>query len=321
MGVIVNVDNFVQAETHRTFADIQRAAGGVGVFRHNREPASIDEQTVIRMNRDTLYSFAILDLAEPAWLSLPESGGRYLSAMAVNEDHYINVLLHGPGRHQLSHDRCGSRYVLVGVRTLVDPSDRDDVAAVGALQDRITLETGSSEAFTSPDYDKESLDKTRVALLSLASGLTSFERTFGTRDEVDPIHHLIGTAAGWGGLPTSEASYVGVDPALPPGEYELTFKDVPVDAFWSISVYNSAGFFEPNPQHLYSVNSVTGVPDEDGSITVRFMANVGDDAPPNCIVTPQGWNYLVRLYRPRAEFFDGTWTVPSPTPISGQKDG
>ena len=108
-------------------------------------------------------------------------------------------------------------------------------------------------------------------------------------------------------MPTSEASYVGVDPALPPGEYELTFKDVPVDAFWSVSVYNSAGFF------------ITGVPNEDGSITVRFVADAGEDAPPNCIVTPQGWNYLIRLYRPRAEFFDGIWTVPSLTPISGSK--
>ena len=36
-------------------------------------------------------------------------------------------------------------------------------------------------------------------------------------------------------------------------------------------------------------------------------------------VTPQGWNYLVRLYRPRAEFFDGIWTVPSLTSISGSK--
>jgi hypothetical protein len=242
-----------------------------------------------------------------------------MSAMAVNEDHYINVLLHAPGRHQLTCDRCGSRYVMVGVRTLVDPLDPDDVAAVGALQDRMTLETSSSEVFTSPEYDRESLDKTRQALLSLASGLADFGRTFGTRDEVDPIHHLIGTAAGWGGLPTSEASYVGVDPAVPPGEYELTFKDVPVDAFWSVSVYNSAGFFEPNSRRLYSVNSITGVPNEDGSITVRFTADAGEHAPPNCIVTPQGWNYLVRLYRPRAEFFDGIWTVPSLTSISGSK--
>jgi hypothetical protein len=316
MAVLVNADNFVRAETHRMFADIQRDAGGVGVFQHNRQPASIDKQTVIRLNRDTLYSFAILDLAEPAWLSLPEADGRYVSAMVVNEDHYVNAVLHASGRHQLTRDVCGSRYVLVGVRILVDPLDPDDVAAVGALQDRLTLEASASQAFTAPDYDTASLDKTREALLSLASGLTGFDRTFGSRDEVDPIHHLIGTAAGWGGLPTSEASYVGVDPALPPGEYELTFKDVPVDAFWSVSVYNAAGYFEPNSRNLYSVNSVTGVPNDDGSITVRFRADVSEDAPPNCIVTPQGWNYLIRLYRPRKEFFNGAWTVPSLTPIS-----
>ncbi|MGA8330917.1 MAG: DUF1214 domain-containing protein [Mycobacterium sp.] len=321
MTVTVNADNFVRAETHRMFADLQRDAGGVGVFRHKREPASIDDQTVIRMNRDTLYSFAILDLAAPAWLSLPEADGRYMSAMVVSEDHYINVLLHAPGRHELTSASCGSRYVLVGIRTLVDPLNPDDVAVVGALQDRVTLETGSSEVFTSPEYDSKSLDKTRDALLSLASGLTDFNRTFGTPEEVDPVHHLIGTAAGWGGLPTSEASYVGVDPALPPGEYELTFKDVPVDAFWSVSVYNSAGFYQPNIRNLYSVNSITGVPNSDGSITVRLMADVGEDAPPNCIVTPQGWNYLIRLYRPRAEFIDGMWTAPSLTPMSGSKGG
>lgn len=42
MPVPVNVDNFVRAETDRMFADLQRDAGGVNVFRHNREPASID---------------------------------------------------------------------------------------------------------------------------------------------------------------------------------------------------------------------------------------------------------------------------------------
>ena len=66
MAVIVNADNFVRAETHRMFAAIQRDAGRIGVFKHNRQPASIDEQTVIRLNRDTLYSFAILDLTKPA---------------------------------------------------------------------------------------------------------------------------------------------------------------------------------------------------------------------------------------------------------------
>ena len=44
---------------------------------------------------------------------------------------------------------------------------------------------------------------------------------------------------------------MGADPGLPPGAYQVTFKDVPVDVFWSVSVYNSAGYFQPNPRHLY----------------------------------------------------------------------
>ena len=170
MAVLVNVDNFVLAETHRMFADIQAVAGGVGSFRHNRTPARIDEQTVIRLNRDTLYSFAIVDLAQPAQLRLPDAGGRYLSAMIVNEDHFVNTVLHEAGDHTLTSDQYGSRYVLVGVRILVDPNDPADVAAVAAVQDRLAIEAGSSEAFVKPDYDVDSLDATRDALLDLPVG-------------------------------------------------------------------------------------------------------------------------------------------------------
>src|SRR5271166_88693 len=201
MAVLVNVDNFVLAETHRMFADIQAVAGGIGSFRHNRTPARIDEQTVIRLNRDTLYSFAIVDLAQPAHLRLPDAGGRYLSAMIVNEDHFVNSVLHEAGEHTLTSDQYGSRYVLVGVRILVDPNDPADVAAVAAVQDRLAIEAGSSEVFVKPDYDVDSLDATRDALLALARGLTTFDRMFGARADVDPVRHLIGCAAGWVGCP------------------------------------------------------------------------------------------------------------------------
>lgn len=316
MSVLVNVDNFARAETHRMFSDIQVAAGGIGSFRHNRTPTPMDEQTVIRMNRDTLYSYAILDLAQPARLTLPDPGDRYLSAMIVNEDHFVNGVLHEAGEHTLTSDRYGSRYVLVGVRILVDPNDPADVAAVAAIQDRLVLEVGSSEAFVKPDYDAASVDATRDALLTLARGLHNFDRTFGARADVDPVRHLIGSAAAWGGLPTSEATYVGVDPKVPVGDYELVFKDVPVDAFWSVSVYNAKGFFQPNAKDLYSVNSVTGVRDDDGSTTVRFVSPADTDMPTNAIVTPEGWNYLIRFYRPRPEILDGSWTAPTLTPCA-----
>lgn len=309
MSIHVNADNFVRAETDRMFADIQREAGGVNTLRHNREPASIDAQMVIRLNRDTLYSFAVVDLAEGATLVVPDAGERYLSVMLLDQGHFIRAVLHGEGTYDLAELAAGADYILVAVRTLVDPSDPADVAEVATLQDAIELEAGSARPYEMPDYDTESLDATRTALLGLAAGLRGFDRTFGAPDEVDEVRHLIGTAAGWGGLPISEASYVGVDPQQPVGFYDLTMRDVPVDAFWSVSVYNAAGYFEPNAENRYTVNSVTGVRDDDGSITVRFTPP-GEATLPNSIPVPEGWNYLVRLYRPRPEFLDGSWQVP-----------
>jgi hypothetical protein len=312
MAEHVNVDNFVRAETNRMFADLQRDAGGVNVFSHNRTPTSVEHQTVVRMNRDTLYSFAVVDISGGAAVTIPEYGDRYVSVMIVNQDHHVEQILHDPGDHELTVDRFGSAHVMVAARVLVDPGDADDVAAVATVQDGFGLEARSSNPFVAPDYEPESFDRTRRALAVLGSDLTGFTHMFGRRDEVDPVRHLIGTAVGWGGLPTSEAVYVGVDPKLPIGRYELTVGDVPVDGFWSISVYDANGFFAPNPAGIYSVNSVTAVRDGDGSVTVRF-GDHGEGAA-NCIPITEGWNYLVRLYRPRGAVLDGSWTFPSHRP-------
>ncbi|HET8743540.1 MAG TPA: DUF1254 domain-containing protein, partial [Gaiella sp.] len=270
MAVRVNVDNFVRAESDRMFAAFVADAGGVNRLKHNRSPTPVDRQAVIRMNRDTLYSFAVADVSEGATLTIPESGDRYVSAMVVNQDHYVNRVFHELGEHRLTLDELETPWVTIAVRILVDPGDPDDVAAVNALQDRFGLAASSSKAFETPDYDTASLDATRTALLELARGLERFDGAFGARDDVDPVRHLLATAAGWGGLPDREASYVGVEPNVPAGEYRLTVRDVPVDGFWSLSVYNSDGYFEPNERDAYSVNDVTATPNADGSVTIHF---------------------------------------------------
>jgi hypothetical protein len=157
-----------------------------------------------------------------------------------------------------------------------------------------------------------SLDGTRKALLELARGLRSFDHAFGTKEQVDPVRHLLGTAAGWGGLPDDEARYIGVEPGLPVGEYKLTVRDVPVDGFWSVSVYNADGYFEPNARNAYSVNNLTAERNKDGSVTIHFG---GDDDRSNLLPIVDGWNYTVRLYRPRPEVLDGTWKFPEAEPV------
>jgi hypothetical protein len=64
-GAPVNVTNFERAETDRMFAALQAQAGGVNQLFHYRVPTPVDQQTVIRMNRDTLST------AGPSWTSLP----------------------------------------------------------------------------------------------------------------------------------------------------------------------------------------------------------------------------------------------------------
>ncbi len=309
---LVNVDNFVRAETDRMFAAILADIGGVNRWMHNRVPTPLDNQPVIRQNRDTLYSAAIVDITAGATLTIPASGERYVSLMPVTQDHYVNTVLHEPGEHELTLEQFETPYVCLAARILVDPGDPDDVAAVNALQDELRISAGSAQPFVLPDYDQPSLDATRRALLELAKGIGGFERAFGPRDTVDPVRHLIGAAAGWGGLPEQEAYYVNVDPGLPVGRYRLTVRDVPVDAFWSISVYNAAGYFEPNERNANSLNSITAVPDDDGAITVRFGGCDGEQ--PNCLPIMEGWNYLVRLYQPHPEVLDGSWTFPAAEP-------
>jgi hypothetical protein len=88
----------------------------------------------------------------------------------------------------------------------------------------------------------------------------------------------------------------------------LTVKDVPVDGFWSISVYNAQGYFERNQENAYTINDLTAKKGADGSVTIQFGGNCRET--PNCLPITPGWNYLVRLYRPRKEILEGTWKFP-----------
>lgn len=88
---------------------------------------------------------------------------------------------------------------------------------------------------------------------------------------------------------------------------------MPVDGFWSITVYNKDGFMQENDQGVYAYNNVSAKQSSDGSYTINF--GVGPNAENSIPITP-GWNYIVRLYRPRANILDGSWSFPEAKPLS-----
>ena len=309
---VVGVDNFVRAETDLYMAKIV-ADGSFGRFVHSREPSPIDAQNVIRMNRDTLYSSAVFDLdAGAVTITLPEAGKRFMSMQVVSEDHYVPAVFYGAGRHTLTKEAIGTRYVFVAIRTLVDPVDTKDIQKVHALQDAISVSQARVGEFVVPKWDQASQKTVRDALLVLGATIPNYNGAFGTKDTVDPIQHLIGTATGWGGNPAKDATYLGGTVPDNDGKtvYRLKVGQVPVNSFWSVSVYNAEGYFQKNPYNAYSLNNLTSKKGADGSIVIQFGGCDGKVA--NCLPTMPGWNYTVRLYQPREEILNGSWRFPEP---------
>ncbi len=315
--VIVTPDNFIRAESDVYMAG-QARDGAFGKFKHTREVAPVDRQLIVRLNRDTIYSSGVFDLdAGPVTFKLPDPGARFLSALIINEDHFNPEVFYGAGSHTLSRENVGSRYVMVAVRIFVDPNDPTDVKLANALQDAITAnQPGGPGTFAIPDWDPVSQKKVREALIALSSTLPDLRYAAGPdRNGVDPVRRIAAAASGWGLNPDRDAIYLNVFPEKNDAKtvYRLTVKEVPVDAFWSVTVYTADGFFSPNERNAYSINSVTGRKGTDGAITLQFGGCPTET--PDCLPVTKGWNYMVRLYRPRQEVLNGSWSFPAAVPI------
>jgi len=192
---LVTVENYNRAQTDVNFAGVVKN-GGFGKFRHGRELAPPAQQGIVRPNRDTLYSFAIVDLdAGPVTITLPDVGKRFMGMQVVNQDQYTPATYYGAGTHTLTREMVGTRYAIVGVRIFVDFSNEEDVRQVHALQDEIRFSQNSPGTFEVPQWDEASLKKVQAALQQLGTTLSDTRHMFGANEkEVDPVKHLIGSA-------------------------------------------------------------------------------------------------------------------------------
>ena len=315
--IIVTPDNFIRAESDLYMAG-QFRDGAFGQFKHTREPAPVDKQLIVRLNRDTIYSSGLFDLdAGPVTITLPDPGQRFLSALVINQDHYNPQVFYGAGTHALTKEGVGTRYAMVAVRILADPNDPEDMKKANVLQDAITVsQPGGPGNFEIPNWDPGSQKQVRDALIALSNTIPDLRYAAGPdKDSVDPVRRIAAAASGWGLNPDTDAVYLNVFPDVNDGKtpYRLTVKEVPVDGFWSVTVYTADGYFQPKALNAYSINSVTGRRGDDGSITIQFGDCARDTL--NCLPVTEGWNYMVRLYRPRQEILDGTWSFPIAEPM------
>jgi len=297
----ITKDNFVQAETTKYYMITTMKAGGANKWRHFFNPPATDNQPIVRMNRDTLYSTAVVDTSKGGTIFIPEvPKGMYVSVHYVNEDHVSYDMIYKTGEIPVPTDT--TKFMFVNIRFgLKDINDKDEIKMINDLQNKLKINVKSRDEYKSkyPDIKKlaAATEVVKEELLIKVNDLKLADSAymFGTPDYTKPEYHLMGVAYGWGGATYKDNIYQ-YSPFIKSNKgHSTTFPDPKnTGGFWSFTVYNSQGFMYNDKATL---NSNIAKPNADGTFTVRFGCPGQENNIP--IKGHDGsWNVLVRHYTP-----------------------
>lgn len=310
----VTRETYCRAETDRTFSNTLRMTGGVNRLFCFREVTPLDKQTVVRMNKDTLYAAAVVDTGNGATITVPEMpDGRYCSVMLVDNDHYSAGVIYTAGTHPLPRD---TKYLGLLVRIqLLRPDDPADVALVNSLQDKFVIEAGSADPFPEPTWDPKSLDELRSKYNAEFARFDKYpDGWMGRRGEADEGIRHVGCAGAWGLFPNRDAVYINYNGGLPADRcHRATYRVPENDAFWSITVYGADGYMKSTNSILNATNTKMNA---DGTFTVHFGSKEACGDVANRLDAPEGWNFLMRVYRPGPSVLNGSYKLPDPVPCA-----
>ncbi|WP_019504135.1 DUF1214 domain-containing protein [Pleurocapsa sp. PCC 7319] len=314
----VTPETYIRAEVDFTLAQFQKNAGDkVNEFFYITEPTPLDEQTVVRMNKDTLYAGAVVDTEGGATVTIPEfPDDRYFSVYVVDNDHYAPAVFYEPGTHQIPDD---TKYVAVIQRIqLMDPSDEQDVALVNDLQKQITINASSADPFPNPKWDKDSMLALRTEYEQEFQKFDQYESDvmrqegelnwMGKKGQVNEETRHIGAAGAWGLFPEEDAVYINyAGPSDHTKCYSATYAIPDNDAFWSLTMYGKDGFMKSENN---VVNDRNVELNEDGTFTAFFGSREQCGEKPNRVDITEGWNFLMRVYKPGSSVLAREYKLP-----------
>ncbi|WP_373400066.1 DUF1214 domain-containing protein [Algoriphagus halophilus] len=301
-------ETFIRAETDRAFMEMIKNAGQTNNFFHFRQPTPLDKQTVIRMNRDVLYSGGVFDASDGLDITFPEMpDDRYASIFIIDNDHYVQDLIYQPGLYKIEGN-TDFLYIIIRLQVF-DADDNEEIAKLNDLQDQFIVKSKSAHEFPEFKWSLESLDSLRAVYNEESAKYSSWEGMMGKRGEVNEKTRHIAAAAAWGLLPEEAATYLNYKPKeiIASDCYTATYKVPDNKGFWSITVYGEDGYIKTENCLLNNSNvQLNG----DGTFTVHFGSKDVCGDVPNRLDAPEGWNFLFRVYLPGEEVLSGDYLVP-----------
>jgi hypothetical protein len=304
----VTQKTYCRAETDRTFYNASQLTGGVNKLFSFRNVTPLDRQTVVRMNKDTLYTVALVDTSKGATITVPDMpAGRYFSVLLLDNDHYCPGVIYTSGKHELPRD---TKYLAINVRIqLLHPDDPADIALVNQLQDQFVIQANSADPFPEPNWDKKSLAALTAEYNAEFAKFDLYpDGWMGKRGEADDAIRHLGCAGAWGLFPNNDAIYINYNGHLPADKGHTATYQVPENnAFWSITIYGADGYMKSENNILNAANTKMNA---DGTFTVYFGSKEACGDVPNRLDVSEGWNFLMRVYRPGPSVLNGSYKLP-----------
>ena len=308
-GVVITNENFIHADSTRAFLkELAQNNNKVNVIRPVREFANTDNQDIIRMNSDTLYTRIILDVKGGATITTKEYEG-FQNIQVLDINHSEIKTLMGSGTVKVDETMLSEgrhAYVLVRTGLLRNLPEEEGFKKAHKAQDAISITYKSSEPWTPPvKYDFSTLGKVKYKILSdfvEHPVKDTVKKGFGTVDSRDPASARIVVAVGWGGMSGTNAVYSSFSAK---GDRRSATIDKPnlhfdKKGFFSFSMYNANGYIATMN---YAINSDDMIANEDGTYTINFLAS-GEpvkEGEHNVVRTPRGklWTGIIRAYYPK----------------------
>jgi hypothetical protein len=316
----VNDDNYAFAMFDMAM-QVETDAGAANSWHHHRTPIALDAQPAPMMNRDTLYSFTVVDATSDIKVTIPEiKDGRYVSIQVYEQGHFNYMVGYGAGTYTIKADET-TDFVGINIRTQLDPTSPDDVASANALQDQYILDLGDAPRV---EFERQNWNLAQFMWYHKKWVAEAQERgvlgSMAAKGEIDQDLLNRGAALAVGLLPADAAIYIAGTHLLDTEQCYVATYEVPaqVDAelgFYSITIYGDDDYLHTD--EYSNVNNETIVLNEDGkTFDVHYgrPSTCGDVD--NLLWVPTDQIMVsFRVYLPAPELQATGFELPTPQPV------
>ncbi|MRS14079.1 DUF1254 domain-containing protein [Enterobacteriaceae bacterium RIT691] len=296
--------------------------GATNTFYHHRMPMEIDKQPAVLMNRDTLYSFAIIDASHGATVHVPKGDGRYISLHVMDHDHTTEHVYYGAGDYKIDPDKA-TNFLVLNIRTQVNPNDPEDIKKAHKIQDEyhVTFPEGyTPKAFKMIDWNKEELKKLQTHYREIANK-RGVSKTSGARGAYPQEDVNIGAAVATGLLPDKDAWYSFNTYKVAKNTCYTATYPVPGLAkadlgFYSMTIYGDDLYLHSEKGSSLSNKELKLNPDGK-SFTMHYGTpeTCGKDAENLLIAPTDNWTLALRVYFPDEDIQNNKYKLPEPKAV------